>query len=64
MNNRIIKKTISYCVVSGGFFGLNRNRKVIITPAISPVSVDRNMTIAREASNFQKRNMNLTGSAF
>jgi hypothetical protein len=37
---------------------------VIITPAISPISADRNMTIAREASNFQKRNVNLTGSAF
>ena len=63
MHNYIIK-TSSYCFVSGGFFGLNRNRKVIITPAINPASADRNMTIAREASNFQKKNVNSTGFAF
>jgi len=44
--------------------GFIRNKKEIITPVMSPVSTERNMTIAREASNFQKKKDIITGMAF
>lgn len=39
-------------------------KKVIIAPIITPVITERNITIARDASNFQKRKEIVTGSAF
>jgi hypothetical protein len=37
---------------------------MIIAPAIIPASTERNITIARDASNFQKRKVIATGIAF
>jgi hypothetical protein len=37
---------------------------MIIAPAIMPQSAERNMTIARDASNPQKRKVIATGTAF
>lgn len=44
--------------------GLNRINEMIIAPAIMPQSAERNMTIAREASNPQNRKVIATGTAF
>ncbi|MCJ7483739.1 MAG: hypothetical protein MUO31_12350 [Thermodesulfovibrionales bacterium] len=44
--------------------GLNRINEMIIAPAIMPQSAERNMTIARDASNPQKRKVIATGTAF
>jgi hypothetical protein len=44
--------------------GLNRINEIIIAPAIMPQSAERNMTIARDASNPQKRKVIATGTAF
>jgi len=44
--------------------GFIRNKKAIITPVMSPVITERNMTIAREASNLQKKKVIVTGMAF
>jgi hypothetical protein len=44
--------------------GLNRINEMIIAPAIIPQSAERNMTIARDASNLQKRRVIATGTAF
>lgn len=41
-----------------------RNKKAIVTPIMSPVSTERNMTIARDASNLQKKKVIVTGMAF
>jgi hypothetical protein len=37
---------------------------MIIAPAIIPAITERNITIARDASNFQKRKVIATGIAF
>jgi len=44
--------------------GLKRINEMIIAPAIMPQSAERNMTIAREASNPQNRKVIATGTAF
>jgi hypothetical protein len=44
--------------------GFVRKNKAIITPVTSPVRTERNITIARDASNFQKKNEITTGTAF
>jgi len=44
--------------------GLTRINEMIIAPAIMPQSAERNMTIARDASNPQKRKVIATGTAF
>jgi hypothetical protein len=44
--------------------GLNRINEMIIAPAIMPQSAERNMTIARDASNPQNRKVIATGRAF
>jgi hypothetical protein len=44
--------------------GLNRINEMIIAPEIMPQSAERNMTIARDASNLQKRKVIATGTAF
>jgi hypothetical protein len=44
--------------------GLKRIRDVMIAPAIIPPIAERKMTIARDASKLQKRNVIATGTAF
>ncbi len=44
--------------------GFILNNDTIIAPAIIPASTERNITIARDASNFQKRKVIATGMAF
>jgi hypothetical protein len=44
--------------------GLNRINEMIIAPATMPQSAERNMTIARDASNPQKRKVIAAGAAF
>jgi hypothetical protein len=44
--------------------GFILNNDKIIAPAIIPESTERNITIARDASNFQKRKVIATGIAF
>ena len=44
--------------------GLNRINEMIIAPATMPQSAERNMTIARDASNLQKRKVIAAGAAF
>jgi hypothetical protein len=53
----------SYDVVfEDDFFGIKN--KATITPVISPVRTERNITIARDASNLQKKKEMVTGTAF
>lgn len=40
------------------------SKNTTIAPAIIPKTAQRKITIAREASNFQKRNVIVTGTAF
>jgi hypothetical protein len=47
--------------LADGFF-LTKNP--IIMPIIKPVTAERNITIARDASNLQKKKEIITGTAF
>jgi hypothetical protein len=55
-------KNLRYCIVF--LDGFIRNKKAIINPVTSPVSTERKITIARDASNFQKKKVIATGIAF
>jgi hypothetical protein len=49
-------------VFEDDFFGTKN--KATITPVIRPVRTERNITIARDASNLQKKKEMVTGTAF
>jgi hypothetical protein len=57
---------VSEVGLSAPFFpdGLNLKSDTIIAPDAIPPSIQRNITIARDASNVQKRKVIVTGMAF
>jgi hypothetical protein len=55
--------TLFYEVVFEDDFSGTKNKETI-TPVIRPVRTERNITIARDASNLQKKKEMVTGTAF
>ncbi len=67
IGNYLTQKRFSlFSIFMGSFLpdGLNLISDIIIAPAIMPKSTERKMTIASDASNFQKNNVMVTGIAF